>query len=32
MKIELKSIRVSDLIDGYTNDPDTGVKEAIDPQ
>ena len=26
MKIELKSIRIADLIDGYSNDPDTGVK------
>ncbi len=26
MKIELKSIRIAELIDGYSNDPDTGVK------
>ena len=26
MKIELKNIKISDLIDGYVNDPDTGVK------
>ena len=26
MKIELKSIKVADLIDGYSNNPDTGVK------
>ena len=26
MQIELKSIKIADLIDGYVNDPDTGVK------
>ena len=26
MQIELKSIRIRDLIDGYINEPDTGVK------
>ena len=26
MKIELKNIKISDLIDGYVNDPDTEVK------
>ena len=26
MQIELKSIKIQDLIDGYINDPDTGVK------
>lgn len=26
MKIELKSIPISDLISGYTNDPDSGVR------
>lgn len=26
MKIELKSIKIADLIDGYSNDTDTGVK------
>lgn len=26
MKIELKSIKIADLINGYSNDPDTGVK------
>lgn len=26
MKIELKSIKIAELIDGYTNNPDTGVK------
>ncbi len=26
MKIELKTIKIADLIDGYSNDPDTGVK------
>ena len=26
MQIELKSIKISDLIDGYSNDADTGVK------
>ena len=26
MQIELKSIKIQDLIDGYVNDPDTGVK------
>ena len=26
MQIELKSIKIRDLIDGYVNDPDTGVK------
>lgn len=26
MRIELQSIKISDLIEGYVNDPDTGVK------
>lgn len=26
MKIELKSIKIADLINGYSNDTDTGVK------
>ena len=26
MQIELKSIKIQDLIGGYINDPDTGVK------
>lgn len=26
MKIELQSIKIADLIDGYINDPETGVK------
>jgi len=26
MNIELKSIKIADLINGYSNDPDTGVK------
>ena len=26
MQIELKSIKIRDLIDGYIDDPDTGVK------
>ena len=26
MKIEQKSIKITDLIDGYSNDADTGVK------
>ena len=26
MQIQLKSIKIADLIDGYVNDPDTGVK------
>ena len=26
MQIELKSIKIADLIDGYSNDADTGVK------
>lgn len=26
MKIELKSIKIGDLIKGYSNDADTGVK------
>lgn len=26
MNIEPKRIKIADLIDGYSNDPDTGVK------
>ena len=30
MQIELKSIKIADLIDGYVNDPDTGVKAIME--